>query len=657
MKAIRRFHRARGFVSYVMVLSIGAVLALSMLYAYRAASRSMTVASGVQQRTDYHHKEDATLRALLAIVPNRAIRAMQSGSSATSEASTPLRWDSIFAEALTQANALSSISNEVASNVGLDGTYLGNTGDSTLTSPARIFQPISPAAAILSSGCNNNLGDGFPAPLETDISTAELDQTYPIISSAKRYGALASGKVGLSVTDYPQFNTVSYPYIDFGYGKPGEPFVAKRNWWAFSVDILGNEDPSDGSARIDRKRDYVLSIYEVPSQLAISANTFTSLGKHASGEDWSNITVEGEVYAGKAQVEGTTALSQLASRRGMILSESTTIGGQSFKGNPFALGLREQYMITTGEFFPVSVSSETGRASFVPINRGAEFFDRFAQAAESDTLSPTTWNNYSVGAMQCAMKLDVTQVFSSTDQTPTELRFTYKSGGTNSSITLTVNKTAWEAASPRVPFDVIVLPGADHKPCVVIKPELFAAYLASLGADGLEVNNSIAVDADYTMGTTVRKPSIPSLESDIGLVLNECTDLTSFPKGFSVVTNFRLYIGDDFNIVSTTPPSGSNLPTPYYPPASLFAPERRFGTDVDPWKIEQTGQVGSLGADDGGSPLHPLDLTMGSGTAVASDKLTVNLKPITHPAALPPVTMMNWLVVLEERRGEFFTSN
>ena len=657
MKAIRRFRRSRGFVSYVMVLSIGAVLALSMLYAYRAASRSMTVASGVQQRTDYHNKEDATLRALLAIVPNRAILAMQSGSSATSDAKAPLAWERIFSDALAQANARSSISDSVASNAGLAGTYLGNTGDSTLTDVGKIFQALSAEAGVVSSGCNRSLGEGFPAPLETDGGTAALDNTYPIISSAKRYGALSASQVGLSVTAYPQFNKISYPYIDFGYGKPGEPFVAKRNWWAFSVDIFGNDDQAEGDARIDRKRDYVLSIYEVPSQLAISANTFTSLGRHASGEDWQNIQIEGEVYAGKAQVEGSTTLSQLASRRGMTLSQSSTIGGQSFTGNPFALGLREQYMITTGAFFPVSVSSETGRASFVPINRGAEFFDRFALTTESNTLSPTTWNNYSVGALQCAMKLDVTQVFSSTDQTPTELRFTYKSGGTDSSLTLAVNKTAWEAASPRVPFDVIVLPGADHKPCVVIKPELFAAYLASLGADGLEVNNSIAVNADYTMGTTVRKPSIPSLESDIGLVLNECTDLTSFPKGFSVVTNFRLYIGDDFNIVSTTPPSGSNLPTPYYPPASLFAPERRFGTDVDPWKVEQTGQVGSLGSDDGGSPLHPLDLTMGSGTAVASDKLTVNLKPITHPAALPPVTMMNWLVVLEERRGEFFTSN
>jgi hypothetical protein len=185
---------------------------------------------------------------------------------------------------------------------------------------------------------------------------------------------------------------------------------------------------------------------------------------------------------------------------------------------------------------------------------------------------------------------------------------------------------------------------------VVIKPKLFSAYLTSLGGDDLSVNHSIVVNADYTFNTTIRVPSIPCLSDDIGLVMLECDDLTAFTKGFSVVTNFRLYIGDDFNIVETTPPSGSGLSSPYYPPTSLFAPERRFGTDKDPLQVEQAGQVGSLAGDDGSSPIRPFDLKTGTGNSFAADKITANLKQITHPAALPPVTMMNWLVVLEERR-------
>jgi hypothetical protein len=42
-----------------------------------------------------------------------------------------------------------------------------------------------------------------------------------------------------------------------------------------------------------------------------------------------------------------------------------------------------------------------------------------------------------------------------------------------------------------------------------------------------------------------------------------------------------------------------------------------------------------------------------SGADITADRITVNLQPIVHPAELPPITMKNWLVVLEERRKEF----
>jgi len=48
-----------------------------------------------------------------------------------------------------------------------------------------------------------------------------------------------------------------------------------------------------------------------------------------------------------------------------------------------------------------------------------------------------------------------------------------------------------------------------------------------------------------------------------------------------------------------------------------------------------------------------MDSTTVSGTAMAANRITVNLRPIRHPAELPPITMMNWLLVLEERRSEF----
>ncbi|MGC4016088.1 MAG: hypothetical protein QM755_16415 [Luteolibacter sp.] len=671
---------ARGYISFVIVLSFGMLLSILMIAAFRNSIRSQDIEKDIQIRTDFVSKEDAIIRSVVAIVPNRAIRCMQSGSELNSAASTPLQWGTIFNDALDQANARNAISTTVASNLGLSTTYKGNTGDSTLTSITAIFDPIegddaysvsgmsSSLTRYVAAGTNHSLGTGFPAPLNTtdtgagtstDISTPAGDIIYPIISSTKQYGTLAStGYADVVVTSASkQFAKLKYPRINFGYAKPGDWFVAKRNWWGFSLNLYQN----DYGTRIDQERDYVISIYEIPSQLSISSNAFTSIGRYASGDAWQNVTIQGRVYAGKAQVEGGATLDAVASRRSMTLSSDSVIGGKSFgTSSPFTPGLREQFEIansTTGEFYPVSLPSESGRAVFVSINRGAEFFDRFGLSAESSTISKTTWNNYSVGALQCAMKLDVIAVQSTTgttgDQTPKQLRFTYKktTGTTTVDVVKTLNASDMYSNGGAAPFDLTSLPGS--RPCVRVYPQLIPAYITSLGGDSVatptttgSINNSLVVNVDYTVSTNIRKPAYPCLDSDISVAITNCADLTAFTKGFSLVTNMRLYIGDDFNIVAS---SGTT-----YPPASLYAPERRYGTDVDPWKVELGGQIGSLAADDKTSPVRPLDMKTSSGAMMAADKITVNLKPITDPANLPPIYMMNWLITVEERRKEFF---
>jgi hypothetical protein len=110
-------------------------------------------------------------------------------------------------------------------------------------------------------------------------------------------------------------------------------------------------------------------------------------------------------------------------------------------------------------------------------------------------------------------------------------------------------------------------------------------------------------------------------------------------------------------VVITTPPSGYTPPGAYYPPSSLFAPEKRFGSDMDPYGVNFSGQIGSLVSESASVPVRPLDSKTMSGVTMTASQIQVNLSPITHPANLPPIFMMNWLLLLEERRGEFYTSN
>ena len=715
-----------GFISYVMVLGAGLTLTLLTVAAYRRAMEAHTVQKEGQLRVDYADKEDGVLRAIVNITPNRAVRAMQGNSASSSSASNPLRWQNIFSDAVDQANARTSVSAALMTQMNATNGIIGNAGDSALTDLSTSFDAIEPEPGYMSTGMNRSLGGGFPVPLEGSVSLADLDRTYPIISTSKIYGSLANGKVALAPSSYPTMNVIPYPEIRFGYAAPGQNFVAKRNWWAFSLQLGENDQLLKSFSRDGGslgERDFIISIYEIPSQLAISAEAFANLGTHGDGSAWQNTSISGPIYTTRAQVDSGLHLDRLSSRTGLSLGSDVTVGNAALGGNPLTPGVREQYEVTNGSFMPVSMGSESGRAAFIPINRGADFFDRFAHATESNALSPTTWNNYSVGALQCAMRCDVTQVVSSTNPTPTMLRFSYMNGTTRVSVNLpqTTSSTptalqpgfsqvvtenasynfgtqvvdvAYGASGkfyyrygvtgsitfdnatfgdplvgttkagyyrPAAPFEVKLLKGTKRSICVY--PKRLPGFVTSLGGSPAAINNSLAVNVDYTSSglndPATYKPKIPCTDSDYGVLLTECDNLTAFTKGFSLVTNMRLYIGDDFNVVSTTPPAGSGLPSPFYPPASLFAPEKRYGTEYDPYKVELVGQVGHLGGDTGsnGQPVRLLDLKMGSETNAAADKVNVNLKPITHPDEMPPITMMNWLITIEERRKAFYNSD
>jgi hypothetical protein len=210
---------------------------------------------------------------------------------------------------------------------------------------------------------------------------------------------------------------------------------------------------------------------------------------------------------------------------------------------------------------------------------------------------------------------------------------------------------------PSYPFKVVLL--QESKWCIEVYPERMAEFLDLLDADDLTVNDSLVVNVGYIGHAYLEKPAIPCTDLDYGVVLRECSDLSDFEKGFSLVTNLRLYIADDFNTQEVPPPFGSGIPSPFYPPCSLFAPEKRYGGETDPFQLTISGQVGNLAGDTGGASetaVHLLDLKMASDQDADHSNIAVNLTQIRHPAALPPVTMMNWLIMVEERRAELYVA-
>ena len=64
-------------------------------------------------------------------------------------------------------------------------------------------------------------------------------------------------------------------------------------------------------------------------------------------------------------------------------------------------------------------------------------------------------------------------------------------------------------------------------------------------------------------------------------------------------------------------------------------------------KIDIEGQIGSL-AKDNADPVRVADLKSGVADEVIADNITATLKQLNHPAELPPVNMMNWMIVVRE---------
>ena len=412
----------------LMVFSVGVVAFAMMLFTYKAAIRTQDNQKFAQVRVDASQRESAVLRSILAIVPNRAIMAMRENSSV---ASGPCQWTTIFSDALVLANAVNADADGVGA--GLGSARAANAANFT-GNVASIFAAAS-GGGLVYPGVNAQPSSEYPPYLVATGGVSASDAVYPIVTWDKTYGANAAGTAELSTTLYPLYNKIPYPNIRFGYGSPGSSFVAKRNWWAFSIRY-----PSSVPGVPALRKQYVLSLYEVPTQLALTSSTFMSLGRHENGTAWAGVQINGSVFGERILAEESLSVNRLASRTGIEINAAPTVGGTAVQDGFDSNDTVQQYeadQANLNTFFPVSVAAGSGRVAFVPLNRGLEFYDFIGSSNDPSRLSPTGWDDYSVGARRCAVKVRVIEVVSSGDQTPLAISVSYKTAGGTSSVVLT----------------------------------------------------------------------------------------------------------------------------------------------------------------------------------------------------------------------------
>ena len=632
-----------GYISLVAIFGLSSILLLTLISAFRFAVQSQDIQRQSQIRIDYAHREQALLRAVLNAAPNRAMGAMMENSATDGSYWNKVRWRWIFEDSLNQANGEYALKSSEATALGIGSTTIsGNSGDGDqghildVIDPAEGTNISHPFSFFVTPGINGQtaaLGPGYPESLVfTSIASGE-DGDKPVITREKTYA------------DGGQYKSIPYPDVHFGYSGQDQTFVAKRNWWAFSVGFGLTSESATGIPFV--KKDYVLSIYEVPSQLALGSTTLTYLGQHADGSDWANVSVSGSVFASRVATEGSISLERIASRRGVSLSSLSNVGGVEENTYTGAVPAREQYEAGHSGFFPISSSSDSGLVAFIPINQGISSFDDLTDTTDPNRVSPTGWNEYSRPALQCAMTLRIEDVVSNLDQTPTQISFTYKVGGADTTeyFTKGVNWPS-ESSEEGTVFPFHLDDTDSGRTGIALHVGRMATYLAGVGADSLAINHSLMIGANYRDNANIIKPNIPSLLTDNILILRDSGDFTPFTAGFSLVTPFRMYLANDVNIVA----SGTDLSgNPTYPPLSLFAPEKRFGIKDDAVEILFEGQLNYLGKDET-APIRPLDLKSGMNDDIVPENIQANLFSISDPSELPPVNQMNWLVTIEEVR-------
>ncbi len=671
--------RSQGYAALAMVAAIGVSALLSLMFVFQQGMRSHERQVMNQVKIDYRQKEDALLRALVYVVPNKAIGAMMPNSAGNA---SNFSWDQIFTDAIALSNAGGALNSAVVDGFGISGIINANTGDMNLTSTSQIVGVVAGDGSLMGPGNVSNSGlltDGLTGgklpPALAYSGSYSSDLAYPIISLNKQYPAATPG-LGASAdatTGYPVYNIIDYPDIRFGLSSQNGKFVAKRNWWAFSLTFGGGG--TGPNAMPAMKKNYVLSIYEVPEQMALSAAGRLQVGTFADGTDWQNTIIRGGVFAGEVEAKNLSLLgasSRISARRSVKLNGTNSVGGGMSVTEGFdRLGTREARWASSGsDFYGASVASDSGRVAVLPLSQGDQFIRTSGAVAQTNTLSDTGWYEYAMGALQCKMKLEITK-----QQTarPVEIRFTCQQGAGLLVKNYKSTDGTWVNFENDVPANSLQsLPfywenlGATGHPALAINLDEIPDFLRNLGLNPGDVirNNSLSISADTAADASVVLPSLTDDSAEMSVVFRQAENLTIFTKGLSIVTDYKVYFAENFNqtpVLASDVPNNAGLPGgDYYPPVSVFAAHKHFGTvDGSIDSIALSGQLTSLNADDG-TVVNPLNIKGGANTAlagqvIAGNKISADLSQIVSPAELPPINRMTWLVTIEEIQGTAIT--
>lgn len=539
----------------------------------------------------------------------------------------------------------------------------------------------------------------------TTLSTTNAVTTSQEFFLGSQYSALSSAVTKLSATK--RWGRISYPNIRFGYRRPGDQnFVARRVWWRIPILYEATQKPLQDQPGVPASQDqaavaypfnsstgatYVLSVYEIPSQLPISGDTNLQIGQNPNGGSWGSswINFTGSngtagstgaacsVYADQVQIAGGT-YNSVSAHKQVNITNSVTVGGTALTSATFDnLGVREQLDVSLSTALsgagqlgaaPVSVAGNDGKVLLVPVMPGANFY------MQAPNNAPTHWDLYARPYYKCRIRIVISGTNSNLIYNPSANPQINPTAG---AITVSITHLADTTGAPD---QILGFPDSSGTTTTYTQTSYYSggSYSGGVPPSGglppyliytstnagtspnqnvLVINISGLVNAlgnpsqlysIYIGSNPTTEPASPSTASDPAIAITGTSDLSAFTNGLSIVSNQMLYFLSPFNQGPANNPKSV--------PASVYAPDIRYGVSgVNPSSVALTGQIAidpKPGASPSPTPGCPLSFADGADNPIAlgSSNNTFSLNEIIDPTQVPPITPLTLLFTIEKER-------
>jgi hypothetical protein len=436
-----------GYVAMVVVVSFSIIMIGMLQVAVKRSQQGIYYAAQANMKSDYAQRENLILNEVVRSFPEAVRKSM--GDTNPGIYGNIGTWNQFFNHCITSTGAGSTkIADGDLTNLYSANGIRANTARNTNGAVTIQITDLSGNVNSVTEGITANNGIFNSAYTATKrvypirgLSGFTPATTKPELSHDLKFTGSMYYNGSLVTYNSAKYCAHQVPNIKMGAFQSGDYFVAKRNWWAFRVNYGTANDPNGRSY----SKDYILSLYEVPSQLALESTDNMLVDTVTNTLS----TITGTIHSSKLDV---AAAASLASIKGLSAKHDLTLAaGSATLGNTTVANVdltsSSQYQSSVHNkktakginSLPITIGADSGRYNYTvanPAMNGASGISDFF-----DNTATNSWQNYSRAYDQANLKIIITQVAGS-PPTPTEFLVTFKNPFTGANITKTIQNTA-----------------------------------------------------------------------------------------------------------------------------------------------------------------------------------------------------------------------